>query len=69
MKHKYELIRASRFEVGLTCDGHGVRTWWRSAFKGLRPTLSHPRVREAIKINETMLKEKGHHDHRCESIH
>lgn len=50
----YEIIKASAFEVGLTKNGKGVRTWWAKDFEGLLPSLDHPLIQEAIKINEEL---------------
>jgi len=48
MTDKYELIKASPFEVGLLRNGLGVRTWWARDFDCKMPDLRHPLVQEAI---------------------
>lgn len=48
----YAVIAASPFEVGLTKNGQGIRTWFANDFGGELPELSHPLVQKAIKINE-----------------
>ena len=48
----YEVVAASHFEVGLIKDGKGVRTWFCQDFDGKLPTLDHPKIQEAIRINE-----------------
>jgi hypothetical protein len=47
----YEVVEASAIELGLVKTGRGIRTWWKSEFNGW-PKLSHPKVQEAIRINE-----------------
>lgn len=48
MTDKYELIKASPYEVGLLRNGRGMRTWWAKEFDCKMPDLSHPLVQEAI---------------------
>lgn len=53
----YEVVFASPYEVGLLYKGKGVRTWWtnqlhRSA--NTLPPITHPKIQEAIRINEEM---------------
>lgn len=50
----YEVIKASSFEVGLTKNGKGVRTWWSADFNGKLPRLDHPLIVKSIKLNETL---------------
>lgn len=49
----YMIIRASCCEVGLVKNGKGVRTWWAGDFGCTLPTLDHPIIQEAIKIQES----------------
>lgn len=53
----YQVIIASPFEVGLTKNGRGVRTWWCQKFDRHLPALDHPRIQKAIRVNEKI--EKG----------
>ena len=53
----YKVVKASPFEVCLTKNGRGLRTWWVNQFKGEMPTLAHPLVQLAITINEDMENE------------
>lgn len=53
----YKVIAASAFEVGLVRNGQGVRTWFAQDFDGAMPTLEHPKIQEAIRATERMLKE------------
>ncbi len=48
----YEVVKASAFEVGLTKNGKGIRTWWFNEFNGKIPSLTHPEIQKSIKINE-----------------
>ncbi len=48
----YEMIVASHIEFGLVKNGQGIRTWWARSFEHVLPALSHPRVLEAVRINE-----------------
>ncbi len=48
----YRVVWASAFEVGLLYNGKGLRTWWASEFDGQLPSFNHPKVREAITIND-----------------
>lgn len=54
----YRVVRASAIEVGLIHRGRGLRTWWAGEFNNKLPSLSHPRIQEAIKWNEDMIKER-----------
>ncbi|MGH2414540.1 MAG: hypothetical protein ACRDEA_12830 [Microcystaceae cyanobacterium] len=47
----YKVIKASPFEVGLTRNGQGIRTWWASDFGGKLPGLDHSLIQEAIVIH------------------
>lgn len=51
----YSVEPASLCEVGLIHNGRGVRTWWFNDFDRKIPELDHPRIMEAIEINERML--------------
>lgn len=51
-KNGYKVIKASPFEVGLTKNGKGIRTWWAVEFGGKMPGLGHQEVMRAIEINE-----------------
>jgi hypothetical protein len=63
--HVYRLERASAFELGLVCDGKGVRTWWANTFAVPDdpnssvefPDISHPKIQEAIRNHENFLVE------------
>jgi len=62
--HHYEIKRASAFEVGLLCDGKGVRTWWANSFATAHdaasvefPDISHPIIQSAIRGHENFLVE------------
>jgi hypothetical protein len=63
--HVYRIDFASAFELGLFCDGKGVRTWWANSFavpddpnSGVEfPDISHPKIQEAIRIHENFLAE------------
>ncbi len=56
----YEVKLASPFEVGLIKNGKGIRTWWAIEFgapprpPAMRelPPLDHPKILQAIEINE-----------------
>jgi len=48
----YEVSKASPFEVGLTKNGKGIRTWWSRDFGGKLPKLDHHLIMEAIQANE-----------------
>ena len=48
----YEVIAASAFEVGLIKGDVGLRTWFCQDFDRRLPTLDHPKILEAIEINE-----------------
>ena len=50
----YKVIAASPFEVGLVKNGKGIRTWFSQSFDGKLPTMDHPKIQEAIRINEEM---------------
>lgn len=55
-KAGYRIERASPIEWGLLKGKQGVCTWWYSTL-GLNPTLDHPKVQEAIKVNEQLEKD------------
>lgn len=48
----YEIVPASAYEVGLTKNGKGIRTWWCMDFDRELPNLDHPTIQKAIEINE-----------------
>jgi hypothetical protein len=50
----YQVIEASQFEVGLTKNGKGIKTWWIADFNGKLPALDHPKIKDAIQVNEQM---------------
>lgn len=52
----YELVIASAFEFGLIQNGRGLKTWWVQDFGGTMPDLDHPKIKEAILINEQINK-------------
>lgn len=54
----YRIIEASPFEVGLVKGEKGIRTWWCQEFNRELPPLDHPKILEAIKINEEFEKGK-----------
>lgn len=62
----YKVIAASPFEVGLTKNGKGIRTWWCRAFGCKMPPLDHPEIQHAIRLNEELEAEfnqrKGQHE-------
>lgn len=49
----YEIIQASAYEVGLTKNGKGIRTWFNVTFDGQNIDFDHPEIRKAIEINES----------------
>ncbi len=53
----YRVEPASAFEVGLIHNGRGVRSWFCQDFDRKMPGLDHPRIMEAIELNERMLWE------------
>jgi hypothetical protein len=52
----YEVVAASKFEVGLVKNGRGIRTWWNNEFDsfldGKLPGLDHPLIQRAINIDQ-----------------
>lgn len=48
----YEVIAASPFEVGLSKNGVGLRTWWCQDFDRKLPGLDHPIIQQAILRHE-----------------
>ncbi len=52
----YRLVLASPFGVGFIQNDRGIRTWWSNDFDRKFPTLDHPKIQEAIEINEQMNK-------------
>ncbi len=52
----YEVVRASTFEVGLIHKGRGIKTWWANEFDRKLPSLTHPKIQQAINVNEEMNK-------------
>lgn len=48
----YRIVAASSYEAGLIKGEKGIRTWWASDFDCKLPELDHPKVMEAIRINE-----------------
>lgn len=48
----YRVIAASHFEVGLVQHDQGIRTWFSQSFDCRMPTLDHPLIQEAIRVNE-----------------
>lgn len=48
----YQVVMASPFEVGLVKNGQGIRTWFSQSFDMKLPTLDHPKIQQAIEINE-----------------
>ena len=48
----YSVVRASPFEVGLTKNGRGLRTWFCADFDRKLPALDHPEIQRAIEVNE-----------------
>lgn len=55
----YRVIAASPFEVGLTKNGKGVRTWFCQELDRKIPSLDHPEIKRAITINEEMEQKYG----------
>jgi hypothetical protein len=53
----YRVVAASPFEVGLTKDGRGLRTWFSQDFDGKIPTLDHYLIQECIESHEKLIKE------------
>lgn len=53
----YRVIAASPFEVGLTKDGRGLRTWFSQEFDRKIPSLDHHVIQECIRNHEKMIKE------------
>jgi hypothetical protein len=53
--HTYTIEHASPFELGLICDGKGVRTWWANSFDGQFPQITHPKIQAAIETHERYL--------------
>lgn len=45
-----QIIQASYSEWGLTINGKGVRTWWKSEFPDGKPNPDHPKIQEAVNI-------------------
>jgi hypothetical protein len=62
--HHYTIMAASPFEVGLLCDGKGVRTWYANSFSASQegsvefPDISHPEIQTAIGNHEDFLNFK-----------
>lgn len=52
----YEVTAASSTEVGLLKDGMGIRCWFCEEFDYRLPELDHPKIQEAIKTTETMIR-------------
>jgi len=52
----YRVVPASPFEVGLIKNGRGIRTWFARDFDGKLPPLDHPKIQQAIEINEALCK-------------
>ena len=53
----YRVTAASPFEVGLTKDGKGLRTWLSQDFDRKIPTLDHYLIQECIERHEKLIKE------------
>jgi len=53
----YRVVAASPFEVGLIHNGRGIRTWFCNDFYRTLPPLDHPKIQEAIAVNEALLHE------------
>lgn len=54
----YEIVPASAYEVGLTKNGKGIRTWFNVTFDGQNIDFDHPEIQKAIDINE---RHESHH--------
>lgn len=48
----YKVMQASPFEVGLSKNGKGIRTWFAQDFGRMLPSLTHPLIQESIQIEE-----------------
>lgn len=53
----YRVIAASPFEVGLTKNDRGIRTWFSQEFDRRLPTLDHPTILRCIENHEQLIKE------------
>jgi len=53
----YEVVKASPFEVGLIKNEKGIMTWFCQDFDRKLPDLDHPKIQEAIEIQEEFEKE------------
>lgn len=56
-KKGYRVVKASDFEVGLTKNGRGIRTWFSQRFNGRLPNLAHPEIQRCIKNHEKLIEE------------
>lgn len=53
----YRVIAASEFEVGLTKNDKGLRTWFSQEFDCKIPSLDHPVIQHAIRLQEELERE------------
>jgi len=53
----YKIVEASPIEFGITKNGQGLRTWWKSSFDHKMPTFSNPLIQEAIAAQEQLEKD------------